>query len=236
MIGVDVLHFIVEPHGAMLTAHSAHFARTTRRSEDQGLGQSLLTRPRYEDSAELQSDSLPQFECQKEDSCDNPRDWPLFELSGRGRVLSLVLPNRVRILDSSEYVSAPPNVWPVSSMPWLGGEPLTQQGRLRFTNGALSLLLEWCSVVDCNPPTMNRESGKYNGKRHIRGGRARICTVLFMAIMSAVQSNPVLKAKYQQLKTAGKPLKVALVACMRKPLTILNVMMKNGEHWNPQLA
>jgi len=81
---------------------------------------------------------------------------------------------------------------------------------------------------------MNRESGSYNGKRHIRGGRAKIRTVLFMAIMSAVQSNPMLKAKYQQLKAAGKPPKVALVACMRKLLTILNVMMKNGEHWNPQ--
>ena len=83
---------------------------------------------------------------------------------------------------------------------------------------------------------MNRESGGYTGKRRIRGGRARIRTVLFMAIMSAVQCNPVLKAKYQQLKHDGKPPKVALVACMRKLLTILNVMVKNGEHWNPKMA
>jgi transposase len=83
---------------------------------------------------------------------------------------------------------------------------------------------------------MNRESGNYKGKRHIRGGRARVRTVLFMAIMSAVQSNAKLKAKYQQLQAAGKPKKVALVACMRKLLTILNVMVKNGEHWNPELA
>jgi transposase len=83
---------------------------------------------------------------------------------------------------------------------------------------------------------MNKESGNYNGKRRIRGGRARVRTVLFMAVMSAVQSNPVLKAKYTQLKNDGKPPKVALVACMRKLLTILNVMMKNGEHWNPKMA
>ena len=83
---------------------------------------------------------------------------------------------------------------------------------------------------------MNRDSGSYQGKRHIRGGRHRVRTVLFMAVMSAVRSNPKLKAKYEQLKAAGKPPKVALVACMRKLITILNVMVKNGEHWNPELT
>ena len=83
---------------------------------------------------------------------------------------------------------------------------------------------------------MNRESGNYKGKRRIHGGRTRVRTVLFMAIMSAVQSNPKLKRKYQQLKADGKPPKVALVACMRKLLTILNVMMKTGVHWDPELA
>jgi transposase len=83
---------------------------------------------------------------------------------------------------------------------------------------------------------VNKDSGSYSGKRRIRGGRARVRTVLFMAVMSAIQSNPVIKAKYQQLLAAGKTKKVALVACMRKLLTILNVMMKNGEHWNPRMA
>ena len=83
---------------------------------------------------------------------------------------------------------------------------------------------------------MNRDSGHYKGKRHIRGGRAKVRRVLFMAIMSAVQSNPKLKKKYQALKAAGKPPKVALVACMRTLLTILNVMVRNGEKWNPKYA
>ena len=83
---------------------------------------------------------------------------------------------------------------------------------------------------------MNRDSGSYHGKRHIRGGRHRVRTVLFMAVMSAVRSNPKLKTKYEQLKAAGKPPKVALVACMRKLITILNTMVKNGEHWNPDLT
>ena len=83
---------------------------------------------------------------------------------------------------------------------------------------------------------MNKESGNYKGKRRIRGGRANVRKVLFMAIMSAMQSNPKLKRQYTALKEAGKPPKVAMVACMRKLITILNVMVKTGQHWNPELA
>ena len=83
---------------------------------------------------------------------------------------------------------------------------------------------------------INKDSGQYQGKRHIRGGRARVRTVLYMAIMSAVQSNPKLKRQYNDMKAAGKPPKVALVACMRKMITILNQMVKTGQHWNNELA
>jgi len=83
---------------------------------------------------------------------------------------------------------------------------------------------------------MNKESGRYLGKRRIRGGRAKVRAVLFMAVMSAIQHNPKLKKKYNELKDAGKPPKVALVACMRKLITILNQMVKTGQHWDPELA
>lgn len=83
---------------------------------------------------------------------------------------------------------------------------------------------------------MNKESGQYQGKRRIRGGRSRIRKVLFMAVMSAMQSNPKIKAMYQRLRSAGKQPKVAMVACMRKLLTILNVMVRNNTPWNPELA
>ena len=83
---------------------------------------------------------------------------------------------------------------------------------------------------------MNRESGAYRGKRRIRGGRARIRKVLFMAMMSTIQSNPKFKREYHALVTKGKPKKVAIVACMRKMITILNTMVKNGEMWNEKLA
>ena len=83
---------------------------------------------------------------------------------------------------------------------------------------------------------MNRESGAYRGKRRIRGGRARIRTVLFMAMMSTIQSNPKFKREYHALVAKGKPKKVAIVACMRKMITVLNTMVKNGEVWNEELA
>jgi len=78
---------------------------------------------------------------------------------------------------------------------------------------------------------MNKESGSYKGKRQIRGGRYQVRSVLFMAIMSAVQCNSVIKDHYERLKAAGKTPKVALVACMRKLITILNAMVKNNTHW-----
>lgn len=79
---------------------------------------------------------------------------------------------------------------------------------------------------------LNRDSGQYRGSRGIWGGRASVRGVLYMATLVAVRCNPVLRSFYQRLKTAGKKPKVALVACMRKLLTILNAMVRNNTHWN----
>ena len=83
---------------------------------------------------------------------------------------------------------------------------------------------------------MNKESGTFRGKRKVRGSRYRIRTVLFMATMSAIQCNPNIKRTYQRLIAAGKVPKVALIACMRKLLTILNVMVRNKTPWKPELV
>ena len=77
----------------------------------------------------------------------------------------------------------------------------------------------------------NRDSGKMRGKRRIRGGRAAIRTVLYMATLSATQCNPVIKAFYKKLLAQGKHKKVALTACMRKFIIILNTMVKNKTEW-----
>ena len=83
---------------------------------------------------------------------------------------------------------------------------------------------------------MNGDSGSYEGKRYIRGGRHKVRTVLFVSMMSAIQCHPKLKPMYQRMVAAGKPKKVAIVACMRKQLIILNTMVKNGTYWDENMA
>jgi transposase len=78
---------------------------------------------------------------------------------------------------------------------------------------------------------MNRDSGQFRGQRHIKGGRARLRAALYMAALVATRCNPVIKEFYQRLKAQGKPSKVALTACMRKLLVILNAMVKTNTHW-----
>jgi transposase len=83
---------------------------------------------------------------------------------------------------------------------------------------------------------MNRDSGTLRGKRHIGGGRARIRAALYMATLTGVRYNTVIQRLYQRLVHAGKPKMVALVACMRKLLVIVNAMLKTKTRWQPRLA
>src|SRR5213593_3455782 len=79
-----------------------------------------------------------------------------------------------------------------------------------------------------------RDSGTLRGKRMVWGGRASVRTALFMAVLCGRRWNPVLKVFYERLIAAGKPKKVALIACARKLLTILNAMVRNNTRWmNP---
>ena len=78
------------------------------------------------------------------------------------------------------------------------------------------------------------DSGTRRGERHIQGGRRKLRTLLFMPILAAAtRHNPVLKAYYQRLIARGKKAKVALTACMRKMIGILNTMLARGEKWDP---
>jgi len=79
---------------------------------------------------------------------------------------------------------------------------------------------------------LNRDSGQQRGSRHIWGGRAQVRRKLYMATLAAIRSNPVIKAFYQRLLDRNKLKKVAIVACMRKLLTIINVMVRENKVWN----
>jgi transposase len=78
------------------------------------------------------------------------------------------------------------------------------------------------------------DSGKHKGKREIGGGRFYLRRALFMAVVSGVRLNPMIKSFYQRLKDSGKPTKVAMVACMRKLLLILNAMVREGRSWQQE--
>lgn len=112
-----------------------------------------------------------------------------------------------------------PGVGPVTSVSLLADLP--ELGTLNRR--------EIAALVGIAP--FNRDSGTLRGKRTVWGGRAPVRSVLYMATLSAVRCNAIIRAFYQRLRTAGKPAKVALTACMRKLLTILNAMLKTNTPW-----
>jgi transposase len=89
---------------------------------------------------------------------------------------------------------------------------------------------EIAGLVGVAPRT--RQSGRWRGQARCGGGRAGVRAVLYMATLTATRYNPVIRGFYQRLIKAGKPKKVALVACMRKLLTILNAMLRDGAAWD----
>jgi len=78
----------------------------------------------------------------------------------------------------------------------------------------------------------NSDSGTRAGKRSTRGGRVAVRCVLYMATVAAIRCNPVIRAFSDRLAKAGKPSKVRIVACMRKLLTLLNAMVRDGLTWD----
>lgn len=78
---------------------------------------------------------------------------------------------------------------------------------------------------------LNRDSGKSSGKRFCWGGRVEVRCALYMAALAGIRFNPILREIYARLRANGKPFKVAIVACMRKLLTILNAMMRDQTTW-----
>lgn len=117
-----------------------------------------------------------------------------------------------------------PGVGPVTSVSMMGKLP--ELGTL--SHRAIGKLVGIVPLPD--------DSGKHRGKRFIQGGRADVRRVLYMAAVSAMRCNSVIKAFAERLTKAGKPAKVVIVACMRKLLTIMNAMIKNNSPWSPKIA
>jgi transposase len=121
--------------------------------------------------------------------------------------------------EKDDLLQSVPGVGPVLSVTLLGALP--ELGSL--TRKQIAAL--------AGVAPFNRDSGKYRGKRTTKGGRTRVRPALYMATLAATRFNPIIKAQYVHLLEMGKVKKVALVACMRKLLTILNAMLRDNKPW-----
>jgi transposase len=124
--------------------------------------------------------------------------------------------------ERDELLRSVPGVGPVLSRTLLADLP--ELGRLSRRQIA--------KLVGVAP--LSRDSGTLRGRRFVQGGRATVRAVLYMAALVATKRNAVIRAFYLRLVAAGKPKKLALVACMRKLLTILNVMVRTSQPWSTE--
>lgn len=125
--------------------------------------------------------------------------------------------------EKSDRLRSVPGVGPVTATTLLG--ELRELGQLDRKKIA--------ALVGVAP--FNNDSGRHRGKRRVKGGRSSVRNVLYMAALSASKYNPVLSAFYQQMLKRGKEKKVALIACMRKLLTILNAIIRDSSAWNSSM-
>jgi len=123
--------------------------------------------------------------------------------------------------EQEDLLRSMPGIGPVSARTMLAELP--ELGRLNRKKIA--------ALVGVAP--LNRDSGTLQGSRTCWGGRASVRQVLYMAAVTAVRCNPVIRRTYAALRTRGKKHKVALVACMRKLLTILTAMVRDQRRWSP---
>jgi transposase len=121
-----------------------------------------------------------------------------------------------------DLLQSTPGIGPACSMTLLAALP-----ELRCLNRR-----QIAALVGVAP--FNKDSGRFRGRRTTQAGRAHVRCVLFMSTLAAIRFNPVIARFYKHLIAAGKPKMVAMVACMRKLLTILNSMLKSSTPWNPE--
>jgi transposase len=125
---------------------------------------------------------------------------------------------------TEQLLRSVPGIGPVVSRTLIGELP--ELGRLSRK--------EIAALVGVAP--LARDSGTLRGRRVVWGGRAPVRAALYMAALVAARHNPIIRAFYTHLRQAGKPAKVALTACMRKLLVILNAMLRVGTPWSPRTA
>ena len=145
--------------------------------------------------------------------------WLEKELSRTDGDLEEAIKSSSALSENEELLRSVPGVGPVLARTLLAEVP--ELGALTHKRVA--------ALVGVAP--LNRDSGTLRGRRSIWGGRAEVRAALYMGALVAARRNPVVREFYERLLAAGKPKKVALVACMRKLLSILNAVLKHRTPW-----
>jgi transposase len=152
-------------------------------------------------------------------SIKNHLNWLKQELKDIDQDLNNKIEQSPIWREKDNLLKSVPGVGPVLSMTLLGVLP------------ELGTLTDKQIAALAGVAPFNRDSGKYRGKRVIKGGRSQVRAALYMAALVATRFNPVIKSFYQHLLAKGKVKKVALVACMRKLLVILNAVLRDRRVW-----
>ena len=210
---------------AQVIARFGELIRPTPRplpSETRALLDELVTRRRQliETSVAEQNRLSTMRSIQTRQSIETHLHWLKSQVKEIEKQLEELIKKSPTWMVDKKLLTSVPGVGPITSSILLAALP--ELGKLSHR--------EITSLVGLAP--MPRESGKWHGKRFIRGGRANVRSAIYMCILSAIRYNPIIKVFYIRLLSAGKEKKVAMVACMHKLLIILNSIIRDRKPWN----
>lgn len=209
----------------------AHFAaairpelRSLRKEEEEQLTALLTRRRQILDMLTVEKNRLVTVRAKMRADLDAHIHWLSNALSELDQEIEEFIQGSPLWKEKDTLLQSVPGVGPVTSATMLGMLP-----ELGLLNRQ-----EIAALVGVAP--LNKDSGKKTGKRRIFGGRADVRSVLYMAALSAKKHNPFIRRFYERLLRHGKEKKVALTACMRKLLVILNAMLRSNQPWRSQPA
>jgi len=209
----------------------AHFAATVRppvrelpSEEEEQLTALLTRRKQVLDMVTMEKNRLVTVRAKMRSEIESHIQWLSKSLKDLDKEIEDFVESTLSWKEKDALLQSVPGVGPVTAATMLGMLP--ELGQLNRQ--------EIAALVGVAP--INKDSGRKQGKRRVYGGRANVRSVLYMAALAATKFNPVIRKFYERLIQHGKEKKVALTACMRKLLVILNAMMHSNQPWRSQAA
>jgi transposase len=194
-------------------------------SEEEQLLSAMVTRRRQLiDMRTAETNRLPTAHVSMRSSIENLLSWLNEQITALELKIDEFIQNHPYFKAKDDILRSVPGIGPVTAAIVISDLP--ELGKLDRKKIA--------ALVGVAP--FNDDSGFHKGKRRVNGGRPNVRTVLYMAAISASRFNPIIRSFYEHLLMMGKLKKVALVACMRKLLTILNAMLRDQKSWQPAIV